>query len=86
MISKTAQPTLINKPSNNSPYNAKFTKCRDSENSFSLESYAFSNNCQPLLFSWERGFSIGNSGIAVCTGTHQRCTTSRQSLVRKCTH
>ena len=68
MISKTMQPTLINKPSNNSPYDAKFTKCGDSENSFSFESYAFSNNCLLFLFSWERGFLIGNSGIPYAWG------------------
>ena len=34
MISKTMQPTLINKPSNSLPYDARFTKCGDSENSF----------------------------------------------------
>ena len=37
MISKTTQPTLINWPSNNSPYDAKFTKCGDSEKSFSFK-------------------------------------------------
>ena len=63
MISKTTQPTLINWPSNNLPYNAKFTKCGDSESSFSFESYTFSNSCLLFLCSWERGFSIGNSGI-----------------------
>ena len=45
MIYKTMQPTLINQLSNSLPYNAKFTKCGDSENSFLLKSYAFSNNC-----------------------------------------
>ena len=39
MISKTTELTLINYPSNNSPYDAKFTKCGDSENSFLFESY-----------------------------------------------
>ena len=68
MISKTTQPILINKPSNNLPYDTKFTKCGDSENSFSFESYAFSNNCLPFLFSWERGFLIGNSGMLYALG------------------
>ena len=63
MISKTTQPTLINWPSNNLPYNAKFTKCGDSESSFSFKSYAFSNNCLLFLFSWERGFLIDSCGI-----------------------
>ena len=40
----------------------KFTKCGDSENSFSFESYGFSNNHPLFLFPWERGFVIGNSG------------------------
>ena len=39
MISKTMQPTLINQPSNNLPYDAKSTKRGDSENLFSFESY-----------------------------------------------
>ena len=62
------QPTLINKPSNNSPYDAKFTKCGYSENSFSFKSYAISNNCILFLFSWEKGFLIGNSGILYVWG------------------
>ena len=62
MISKTMQPALIKYPSNNSPYDAKFTKCEDSENSFLSESYAFSKNCLLFLFSWESRFLISNSG------------------------
>ena len=60
MISKTTQPTLINWPSNNSPYDAKFTECGDSESSFSFESYAFSNNC--LLF-----IDYIRSHVCLCT-------------------
>ena len=62
MMSKTTQSTLINQPSNNLPYVAKFTKCDDSENSFSFESYGFSNNHLLFLFQWEGGFTIGYSG------------------------
>ena len=62
MISKTTQPALINWPSNNSPYDAKFTKCGDNKSSFLLESYTFPNNYLLFLFSWKR-ILIGNSGI-----------------------
>ena len=62
MISKTTQSTLLNWSSNNLSYDAKFTKCGDSENSFLFESYGFSNNRLLFLFPWERGLAIGNSG------------------------
>ena len=42
-----------------SPYNAKFPKCGDNENSVSFEGYGL---FLLFLFSWEKGFSIDNSG------------------------
>ena len=56
MIFKTMQPTLINKPSNSLPYDAKFTKCGDSKNSFSFKSYTISYNCLPFYSHGKGGF------------------------------
>ena len=74
MISKTTQPTLINYRSINSLYDAKFTKCGDSENSFSFESYGISNNC--LL----RKFSTGNSGTGEPSMLHHEQTISGEEM------
>ena len=74
MISKTTQSTLINYPSNNSPYDAKFTKCGDSENSILFGSFGFSNNLLLFLFPWERGFAIGNSGTGDPSTLHHEQT------------
>ena len=64
MISKTTQPILISWLSNNSPYDAKFTKCGDSESSFLLESYTFSNNC--LLFCSHGKGDFGLVTVVYC--------------------
>ena len=52
----------------------KFTKCGDSENSISFESYGFSNNRLLFLFPWERGFAIGNSGTGDPSTLHHEQT------------
>ena len=65
MISKTKQPTLINYPSNNSPYDVKFTKCGKRENSFSFESYGLFLSSPIVLFPWKRGFAIGKQWYSI---------------------
>ena len=39
------------------PYDAKFTKCGDGENSFSFENYVFSNNSCLMFCSHGKGIS-----------------------------
>ena len=58
------QPTLINYPSNNSPYDAKFTKCGDRKFLFVRELWPFLiiTYC---LFPWERGFAIGKQWYSI---------------------
>ena len=56
-------PRII-KPSNNSMLSLQ-NECGDSENSFSFESYAFSNDCLLFLFSWERDFWLAT--VVYCT-------------------
>ena len=40
----------------------------------------FSNNCLLFLFSWERGFSIGNSGIGEPSTLHHKQTISGEEI------
>ena len=56
MFSKTMQHTLINEPSNNSPYDAKLISMMIVKISSRLRLMAFSNNYVLFLFSWERDF------------------------------
>ena len=70
MISKTTQPTLINKPSNNLPYDAKFTKCSDSK-------IPFRSKVMPFLISAYCFYSHGNGDFRLATVTHQCYTTSK---------
>ena len=41
---------------------------------------AFSNNCLYCLFSWERGFSIGNSGTVEPSTLHHGQTISSEEM------
>ena len=61
-------------------HDAELFKCGDSENTFSFESYGFSNNRPLFLFPWERRFAIGNSGTRDTSTLHHQQTISGEEM------